>query len=705
MIGRYRLDREIGRGGMAVVYLARQVDLDRDVVVKQLAGHIADSPEFTARFLREARIAGALSHPNIVTVFEYLEDGRVPYIAMEYMPRGSLRPHVGRLTTPQIAGVLEAVLAALQHAAQRGVVHRDLKPENLMLSSDGSVQVADFGVAKAVDAAVAGTFATQEGTAIGTPAYMSPEQSMGRGVGPASDLYAVGVIAYEMLLGRVPFPQADSSLAVLMAHVNEPPPLPSSLDPAIDPALERWLLRMLAKDPADRPTSASEAWDALEEALLPRIGPMWRRAARILDSPEQRTAAPPLAPAPFASPPGGGPAAPGGPGPSPAPPTEPAHRATPATAAREPAPRRRGGPWPIVAAGATAVAVAAAGVALLSGGLSGGSALTVARGSAPPTGPLTATTSAVPVTAPVTTVAGPTTSSVPVTTDPVRPARIARRTRWAASTSSRVFATDPGGTLTVFGRDPLSPVAAIGADAPRRVGAAAGRVYLLERTRVRVLDAGDLSPLASIPFPGGVAVFAQPEGAVVAAEDGTRGRVCVIDVAALGPCARLSFMPTGLGAATPRVFVADGATGRVQVLRRTEGTLEAEDDLPVGDAPAGRIFGTDGRLVLPVGAGLAISGPGGLRRTVSLGEPAGDVALVPETGTFWVTLWEAGAVAVIDDATGRVRRIPVAVGPESIARWRAGPDAPLRLVVVHTDGTVTVLDAERRRVVRTLPGG
>src|SRR5690606_10687542 len=153
--------------------------------------------------------------------------------AMAYMPRGSLRPHVGHLTTPQIAGVLEAVLAALAHAAQRGIVHRDLKPENLMLSSDGVVQVADFGVAKAVDAASAGTFATAEGTAIGTPAYMSPEQAMGRGVGPASDLYAVGVIAYELLLGRLPFPQEDGSMAVLLAHVNREPPRPGDVVPGI----------------------------------------------------------------------------------------------------------------------------------------------------------------------------------------------------------------------------------------------------------------------------------------------------------------------------------------------------------------------------------------------------------------------------------------------------------------------------------------
>src|SRR5262249_9128876 len=133
-LGRYEIIREIGRGGMAIVYLARQTDLDRQVALKELPAFHATDKAFASRFLRESRIAGSFSHPNIVTVYDYFEHDGLPYIAMEYVPRGSLRPHIGRLTLAQIGGVLEGLLAALAYAASRGVVHRDLKPENLMLS-------------------------------------------------------------------------------------------------------------------------------------------------------------------------------------------------------------------------------------------------------------------------------------------------------------------------------------------------------------------------------------------------------------------------------------------------------------------------------------------------------------------------------------------------------------------------------------------
>jgi serine/threonine protein kinase len=149
-VGRFEILREVGRGGMAVVYLARQNDLDRLVALKELpAFHAADS-DFAERFLRESRIAGSLSHPNIVTVHDYFDVEGTPYISMEYLERGSLRLHMRDMTLPQVAGVLEGLLAALDHAHARGIVHRDLKPENLLLTRQGSVKVADFGIAKAV---------------------------------------------------------------------------------------------------------------------------------------------------------------------------------------------------------------------------------------------------------------------------------------------------------------------------------------------------------------------------------------------------------------------------------------------------------------------------------------------------------------------------------------------------------------------------
>src|SRR5690349_17900639 len=136
-VGRYEIVRQIGQGGMATVYLARQEGLDRDVALKELSTFQVSAPDMVERFLHESRLAGSLNHPNVVTVHEYFEDNGIPYIAMEYLPRGSLRPFVGRLSPAQFAGVMEGVLAGLAHAEAHGIVHRDMKPENLLITSDG----------------------------------------------------------------------------------------------------------------------------------------------------------------------------------------------------------------------------------------------------------------------------------------------------------------------------------------------------------------------------------------------------------------------------------------------------------------------------------------------------------------------------------------------------------------------------------------
>ena len=150
-VGRYEIVREVGRGASAIVYLARQTDLDRNVALKELAHFHAADPAFVERFLRESRLAGSLNHPNIVTVHEYFEHEGTPYIAMEYLERGSLRPLIGALTTAQVVGVLEGLLAGLAHAESKGIVHRDLKPENVLVTSSGGVKIADFGIAKALE--------------------------------------------------------------------------------------------------------------------------------------------------------------------------------------------------------------------------------------------------------------------------------------------------------------------------------------------------------------------------------------------------------------------------------------------------------------------------------------------------------------------------------------------------------------------------
>jgi serine/threonine protein kinase len=300
-VGRYEILRELGRGGMAIVYLARQTDLDRYVALKELAAFHQTDPTFARRFVRESRLAAALSHPNIVTVHDYFEHDGVPYIAMEYIERGSLRPYVKRLTLPQMAGVLEGVLAGLAHAETRGVVHRDLKPENLMLTADGRVKIADFGIAKATSGVGTSAMLTATGMTVGTPAYMAPEQAMALPIGPWTDLYSVGCMAYEMLSGSPPFTEGESPMAILLQHVNKEPAPLRAANPSIDPALVKWVDALLVKDPKERVGSASDAWDEFEEIVIGVAGPRWRKEARLIYRGGDADTPRPLTPAPFQS--------------------------------------------------------------------------------------------------------------------------------------------------------------------------------------------------------------------------------------------------------------------------------------------------------------------------------------------------------------------------------------------------------------------
>jgi tRNA A-37 threonylcarbamoyl transferase component Bud32 len=281
-VGRYDLLEVIGRGGAAVVYLAQQRDLGRNVALKELAPFQADDTSFAERFVAESRVAGAMNHGNVVTVHEFFEDAGVPYIAMEYLPHGSLRQYVGNLSTAQIAGVLEGVLAGLSHGEMHGVVHRDLKPENLLVGFDGRVKIADFGVARAYNKAATRQVVTVAGTTIGTPAYMSPEQALGTDLTPATDLYSLGIVAWELLTGQVPFDGGDTPVAVLYRHVHEPVPPVRSVAPEVDEGLADWLERMLAKRPEDRFQNAESAWVELEDVVLELLGPRWRREARLV---------------------------------------------------------------------------------------------------------------------------------------------------------------------------------------------------------------------------------------------------------------------------------------------------------------------------------------------------------------------------------------------------------------------------------------
>src|SRR5919112_2774466 len=242
----------LARGGMAVVYLVRQPALDRDVVLKRLDLEGGD-PALAQRFVREARLAATLDHPNVVTLFDFFEHDGVPYIAMEYVSGGSLRELVGRLELPQVCAVVEGVLAGLGHAERHGIAHRDLKPENVLLTRRGNVKIADFGIARAYTAVTQRLTVT--GSAIGTPAYMAPEQALNERIGPYTDMYALGVIVYELVAARPPF-DAETPVGILYRHVHTRPRPLREAAPHVEPALSRWVEWLLEKQPEKRPQSA-----------------------------------------------------------------------------------------------------------------------------------------------------------------------------------------------------------------------------------------------------------------------------------------------------------------------------------------------------------------------------------------------------------------------------------------------------------------
>jgi serine/threonine protein kinase len=301
VVGGYELLAEVGRGGMGIVYKARQRDLDRIVAVKQLHSVHADAPEHVWRFIRESQLTGSLNHPNIVTVHDYFKEHDTSYIAMEYMPNGSLRAWTGSLSLAQLAGVLEGLLAGLAAVEPSGVVHRDLKPENVLVTNDGRVKIADFGIAKTIQSDGERSFVTATGVMVGTPAYMAPEQALAETIGPWSDLYSIGVMTYEQLVGRVPFHESPTPTAMLLRHIHDPIPPVIDIRPDIDPRLSDWVARLLIKEPTGRTASAVQAWEELEEIVLELLDSRWRREARLPEHRSSVSSAKPLTPAPFAA--------------------------------------------------------------------------------------------------------------------------------------------------------------------------------------------------------------------------------------------------------------------------------------------------------------------------------------------------------------------------------------------------------------------
>src|SRR5262245_31032619 len=264
---RYELEELCGSGGMSSVFRARDVQLDRRVAIKILHERYVDDPEYVERFRREARAVARLSHPNIVTVIDRGEDEARQYIVFEHVDGENLKELVGRTGRLPVRRAVELALSVadgLSFAHEHGLVHRDVKPQNVLLSHEGDVKVTDFGIARSLDVEHG---VTQTGTVLGTGEYLAPEQASGKPVSPATDVYSLGVVLWELLVGDVPF-SGENFVAVALRHVNEPPPSLSRLRPDVPPRLAAAVERALAKDPAQRFPSMAGLASELRACLV-----------------------------------------------------------------------------------------------------------------------------------------------------------------------------------------------------------------------------------------------------------------------------------------------------------------------------------------------------------------------------------------------------------------------------------------------------
>ena len=268
--GRYRLIELLGQGGMATIYRATDTGLGRDVALKLLRPEYLRDPDFSSRFRQEAQAAASLSHPNVVTVFDYGEDPSGPFIAMEVIDGEDLATILKRsgvLPPRQAARIAAAVARALAAAHARGIVHRDVKPGNVLIGRDGRVKVVDFGIARAVAEAQM----TLPGTTLGSVHYFSPEQARGEPTTAASDIFSLGIVLYEMLTGVRPW-TGDSAASVALARLSGPVPDPLAVRSALPPGLAAIARKALATSPNERFASAGAMADALESTLAGATG-------------------------------------------------------------------------------------------------------------------------------------------------------------------------------------------------------------------------------------------------------------------------------------------------------------------------------------------------------------------------------------------------------------------------------------------------
>lgn len=264
-IGPYRIVDQIGQGGMATVFKAYHAALDRYVAIKVLNPAIQQDPGFLARFQREARIVAKLDHPHIIPIYDFAIHDGTPYLVMRYIEGQSLKTllHNRPMPPKQVLALIQPIIAALAYAHSRGVLHRDIKPSNIIIATDGQVYLADFGLARMAQSA---TSTLSQDTLVGTPQYISPEQAKGEPTDVRTDVYALGVVLFEMLTGRVPF-SAETPYAIIHDHIYLAPPLPSAINPDLTPEIDAVLLTALAKNPNDRFANVNDLLNAFERAV------------------------------------------------------------------------------------------------------------------------------------------------------------------------------------------------------------------------------------------------------------------------------------------------------------------------------------------------------------------------------------------------------------------------------------------------------
>jgi len=298
-LGKYEIRGTLGKGAMGTVYDGYDAIIDRRVAIKTMTKpdpNDAEAQDELARFRREAQAAGRLAHPNIVGVYDYGEEGDTAYIVMEYAPGTELKKLLDkneRITPAEAVRIMQGVLAGLQYSHERGVVHRDIKPGNIILSPDGTVKIADFGIARIESSSM-----TQAGTVLGTPAYMSPEQFMGQTVDARTDIYSAGVMFYQLLTGERPF--EGSMSAIMHKALNTEPPRPSDISVTAPTALDMVVARAMAKRPENRFETAAQFAEAIRTALASpspaRVDPLAGDDATLIAPPPKQAAPPPAAP-------------------------------------------------------------------------------------------------------------------------------------------------------------------------------------------------------------------------------------------------------------------------------------------------------------------------------------------------------------------------------------------------------------------------